>query len=102
MKKTFILCAFSIALSGCASTKFTGNTAASELLKSDTNTVLLPYAKATLKCNKIDSINTSIISVVKNGSIKERWVAKGCDKTTAFIVTFTPDSTGVGLLVTPE
>lgn len=97
-----ILCAFVIALSGCASTKFTGNTFASETLKKDTYKALSPYAHAKLNCNKIDSINTKVISAVKNGAVKERWVVNGCDRTAPFIVTFTPDPTGVGIAVKSE
>jgi hypothetical protein len=63
------------------------------------------WAKVETKCDRIESIETQVISVnpigtgntageKKYGSVNERWVVNLCGKSIPFAVTFTPDGQG--------
>ncbi len=94
---SIVACATPISISG--------ETKAGKTLKSDTARQVSMWAKVETKCDRIDSIETKVISVNpvgtgntpgsrKYGSVNERWVVNLCGKSIPFSVTFTPDGQG--------
>lgn len=95
-----------LSLAACAtSIPINGDTKAGDTLKSDTARKVSMWARAETKCDRIDSIETKVISVNpvgtgkseasrKYGSVDERWVVNLCGNSIPFSVTFTPDGQG--------
>jgi hypothetical protein len=82
-----------------------GDTKAGETLRRDTAKQVSMQAKVAAKCDRIDSIETKVLSVnpvgtgnsealKKYGSVNERWVVNLCDQSIPFFVTFIPDGQG--------
>lgn len=105
----FITCLVAIVgLTGCAQIPVNGTTNAGPLLKSDTVAKLSSRAKFEAKCDRVDSIDTSVTKVYppgsnsrrlslgaqQHGAIQERWVVNLCGKSLPYVVMFTPDGHG--------
>ena len=86
--------------------ELSGTSTATPQLKSDTLRSLIPLALAATACDRVDSIQMSVISIpttrqvnsqgviVKGEPTRERWVASACGRQAAYAVTFTPDGAG--------
>lgn len=95
-----------LSLAACAAPiPISGNTKAGDTLKSDTTRDLSMLARIQTQCDRIESIETQVVSVNpigtgnteaawKYGSVNERWVVNLCGKSIPFAVTFTPDGQG--------
>lgn len=95
-----------LSVSACATPiPIGGNTRAGDTLKSDTVKQVSILARAETKCERIESIDTQVITVnpvgtgntesaKKYGSVNERWVVNLCGKSVPFFLTFTPDGQG--------
>ncbi len=82
-------------LCACASTSNSvrGNSAADEVLKTDTYRMFSAIAAAKMKCEKIDYAEVTA-SEVTNQIASETWVAHGCGKSLPYAVTFVPSLAG--------
>jgi hypothetical protein len=106
LAKTFYFFALFLIISSASALELTGQTTATPQLKIDVLKALIPMASAITQCKSIESIRTSVVTlpndlqtnangvVIKGSPTIERWVASGCNKTTAFKVTLTPDGVG--------
>lgn len=94
-------------LTACATgPKYHGSTIADSRLRSDTSAIVIGVTRAKSKCQNVDAISMSIVSVpsdlqanaagriVGGGETVERWLASACGQNVGFIVTFTPDGQG--------
>jgi hypothetical protein len=89
-----------------AALEVTGQSTATKLLGNDILMHLLPTAQAALGCDRVDSIVTTVLTlptveeknadgvVIRGHGARERWVAGGCGRQVAYLVTFTPDGKG--------
>ena len=98
---------------GCDPVPIAGRTVADAKLKFDTGNLLALFAKATARCESVDSIDTSPMLIDRRasfdaagtlvqGSIKERWVAKLCGQSLPFVVTFTAAEGGISFTISKE
>lgn len=106
MSSVVLLFFLGLFLSACsASIPVVGETKAGNVLKSDVSRNLAMWSMATVKCDRIDSIETKVVSANpigtggnemsrKYGSVDERWLVRLCGESIPFSVSFTPDGKG--------
>ena len=97
-----------LGLVGCSSLapRLNGETISSPQLQRDTFKLLRTPHLALTGCGRIDSAQTTIISlpekaetdsrgtIMRSEPVIERWTVSGCGKESDFLVTFTPDGVG--------
>lgn len=95
------------AVAGCSASqpRMTGDSVASAKLRKDTLALVEVYALGVTGCQRVDSVETSVVSVsdviagnragaMTAGTVQERWVALACGRSVSLLVTFTPDGSG--------
>ncbi len=96
-----------LVLSGCATApQYSGQSLATPQLRADTLAMLTPYNAARTGCDKIDAVDTSVVTlpsnvqanpdgtVLRSSPARERWVATSCGNQAAYQVDFIPDGSG--------
>ena len=107
MRITLFALAVPLVLAGCASgPQFSGQSLASPQLRADTTAMLTPYNATRTGCDKIDAIETSVVTtplnvqansdgtIIRSTPARERWIASSCGNLAAYQVDFIPDGSG--------